>query len=65
MCLEKLPSFSENLDKEIGLSKPVKGVIRTVLLELKDFFDSCWNRPIKENSIAELLLIIMKNLAMM
>lgn len=63
VCLEKLPSFSENLDKEIGLFKPLKGIIKTVLLELEDFFDS-WNRPIKENSIAELLLIIMKNLVM-
>lgn len=64
VCLEKLPSFSENLDKEIGLFKPLKGVIKTVLLELEDFFDSSWNRPIKENSIAELLLIIIKNLVM-
>jgi len=65
-CLEKLPSFSENLDKEIGLFKPLKGVIKTVLLELEDFFfDSSCNRPIKENSIAELLLVIMKNLVMM
>lgn len=62
VCLEKLPSFSKNLDKEIGPFKPLKGVIKTVLLELEEFFDSSWNRPIKENSIAELLLIIMKNL---
>lgn len=63
VCLEKLPSFSENLDKEIGLFKPLKGVIKTVLLEVEDFFfDSSQNKPIKENSIAKLLLIIMKNL---
>lgn len=42
VCLEKLPSFSENLDKEIGLFKPLKGVIKTVLLEVEDFF---WQFP--------------------
>lgn len=65
VCLEKLPFFSENLDKEIGLFKPLKGVIKTVLLELEDFFDSSWNRSIKENSIAGLLLVIMKNLVVL
>lgn len=29
VCLEKLLSSSENLDKEIGLFKPLKGVIKT------------------------------------
>lgn len=64
VCLEKLLSSSGNLDKEIGLFKPLKGVIKTALLGLGDVFDSSWNRPIKENSAAELLLIIMKNLVM-
>lgn len=37
-------------------------MIKTVLLELGDIFDSSWNRPIKEHSATELLLIIVKNL---
>lgn len=61
VCLEKLLSSSENLDKEIGLFKPLKGMIKTVLLELGDIFDSSWNRPITEHSATELLLIIVKN----
>lgn len=64
MCLEKLLSSSENLDKEIELFKPLQGVIQTLLLELEDVFDSSWNRPIKEHSATELLLIIVKNLVM-
>lgn len=64
VCLEKLLSSSENLDKEIELFKPLKGVIQTLLLELEDVFDSSWNRPIKEHSATELLLIIVKNLVM-
>lgn len=64
MCLEKLLSSSENLDKEIGLFKPLKGVIQTVLLELEDVFDSSWNRLIKEHSATKLLLISVKNLVM-
>lgn len=62
--LEKLPPFSENLDREIGLFKPFQGVIKIPCLNWKIFSDSSCNRPIKENSIAELLLIIMKNRAM-
>ncbi|RLW04988.1 hypothetical protein DV515_00005670, partial [Chloebia gouldiae] len=53
-----------NLDKEIGLFKPLKGVIKSVLLELEDVFDSSWNRPIKKHSATELLLIIVKYLVM-
>lgn len=36
-------------------------MIKTVLLELGDIFDSSWNRPITEHSATELLLIIVKN----
>lgn len=39
-------------------------MIKTVLLELEDGFDSSWNRPIKEHSATELLFIIIKNLVM-